>query len=181
MQIVKNVANEQKRGNFTCLREIGKVIRLHCSGVLTTSLVTSRHDRQTAAQANTCLLAGHKTSLASTLCMTSRSNSGGRLAHLPCCSSSSCCWCKSWGHGCRGPPRRFPTALPSDVPPPLPLLDMLPIPSLISFSSRTMLLKDISTSLSSLRDPTVVSLQDLESWQSCPDLWKETSSFAFEQ
>lgn len=64
---------------------MGKVSKPHCSGVLTTSLVTSLQERQTAAQATTSLLPGQKVSQASTLWIISRSNSGVKLAHWLCC------------------------------------------------------------------------------------------------
>lgn len=124
------------------------MILLHSSRVFTTSLVTSRHDRQTAAQATTWRRAGQATSLASTLCITSISSSGGRFAHCPCCCGSWPCRCgcvcgsgHRLGQECRDPPRPWP-ARPSEMPP---RLDMLPMPSLISLSSRTMLFKDIAT------------------------------------
>lgn len=63
---------------------MGKVKKPHCSGVLTSSLVISLHDRQTEAQATTSLLPGQHVSLASTLCIISKSNSGGKFAHCPC-------------------------------------------------------------------------------------------------
>lgn len=66
----------------TCFNETGKVSFPDNSGLLTISLHISLQDLQTAAQATTCFRAGHVLSLASNLLITSRSNSGGRLAHL---------------------------------------------------------------------------------------------------
>lgn len=66
---------------ITCFSDMGKVSKPHSSGVLTTSLVTSLQDLQTAAQDKTALLAGQIVSLASTLPIISRSNSVGMLAH----------------------------------------------------------------------------------------------------
>lgn len=127
----------------TCLRDTGKVNRAHCWSVLTASLVAHLHDRQTAAQATTFLLSGHATSLSSTLCTMSKSSSDGRWAHLPVCSISSWYWlgrCHAFGHMVWLATRLCP-ALPS------PLLDVLPMPSFISFSSLTKLFSDISLCL----------------------------------
>lgn len=63
---------------------MGKVKKPHCSGVLTISLVISLHDLQTEAQATTSLLPGQHFSFVSTLCIISKSNSGGKFAHCPC-------------------------------------------------------------------------------------------------
>jgi hypothetical protein len=125
------------------LREMGNVILPHSSSVFTTSLVTSRQERQTAAHATTCLRAGHVASPASTLCITFSSSSGGRLAHRPCCCGGpswtwpcrcACCWpAQKPGQECRDPAQPWPARL-----------DMLPMPSLISLSSRTMLFRDIA-------------------------------------
>jgi hypothetical protein len=66
----------------TCLRDMGKVILPHSLSVFTTSLVTSRHDQQTAAHATTWRRAGHVVSLDSTLCITSSSSSISLIAFL---------------------------------------------------------------------------------------------------
>lgn len=65
-----------------CLRETGKVSFPQISGPKTISWHIALQDRQTEAQATTCFLAGQLLSLSSNLLITSKSNSGGRLAHL---------------------------------------------------------------------------------------------------
>lgn len=112
---------------------MGNVILPHSSGVWTTSLVIARQLRHTEEHETTFLLAGHTTSLASTLCITSTRSSDGKFAHRPCSQSSSSSRCRwsVFGHG------------HSNAPPPLPLLEEPLNPSLISFSSLTMLLNDM--------------------------------------
>lgn len=112
----------------------------HCSGVLTISLVISRHDLQTDPQETTSRRAGHEASAASTLWIISRSNSGGMLAHWLCCWKSADEDGDPSGAIC-DLPRRF-VCFPSAL-----LLDEFPILSLMSLSSRTMLLKCIVTEL----------------------------------
>lgn len=123
---------------------MGKVSLPHSSGVLTISLVISLHDRHTDAQATTCLLAGHNASLASTRLITSRSSSGGRFAQRLCWPDEP--WKRNTFPPAFWDRARLCTSFPS-----VPRLDMLPIPSLISLSSRTMLLNDIETDLISFR------------------------------
>lgn len=119
----------------TCFSEMGKVSFPHSSGVLTISLVISLQDLQTDAQKRTTVLAGQAVSLSSTLLMMSKSNSGGKFAHCPCSIASD-----GATSGAINDLFRLPQCFPSIL-----LLDMLPNPSFISFSSRTMLLNDIST------------------------------------
>jgi hypothetical protein len=69
-----------KESIVTCFRDTGKVIFPENSGFLTISLHISLQVRQTAAQETTFFLLGHVASLASNLSITSRSNSGGKLA-----------------------------------------------------------------------------------------------------
>lgn len=87
-QTPKRTQGEQKE--FACFREMGKVSRPHCSGVFTASLVTSLHDLQIEAQATTSLRDGHKIWLTSTRFIMWSNNSGGKLAHGPCRTASSC-------------------------------------------------------------------------------------------
>ena len=122
---------------------MGKVSLPHSSGVLTISFVMFLHDLQTEAQKTTTVLAGQDVSLSSTLRIISKSNSGGKLAHCPCSvgpgGATSGAICDRV---------RLRQCLPST-----PRLDMLPIPSFISLSSRTMLLKDISTEVTNQSFP----------------------------
>ena len=118
---------------LTCFRETGKVIFPENSGFLTISLHISLHDLQTAAQATTCLRAGHVLSLASNLLITSRKSSGGRLAQRLFWITKG--WsCNSWTDPCD-----FPLWCPGSLTSKL-RLDKLPNPSL---TSRTMLRNDI--------------------------------------
>lgn len=123
----------------TCFNEMGKVSLPHSSGVLTISLVMSLQDLQTDAQETTTVLAGQAASLSSTLRMMSNSNSGGKLAHCPCWVGAEVAT-----SGATKDLVRLRQCFPSS-----PLLDMLPIPSFNSFSSRIMLLNDISMDYSS--------------------------------
>lgn len=130
-------APHKKAGNWkkqiTCLREIGKVNFPENSGRWTISWHISLHERQTAAHATTCLRAGHVLSLASNLLITSRSNSGGRLAQqlLWMTIAWSCnSWTALWDF-----PLLWLDSLTSKL-----RLDKLPILSLIS---RAILRKDI--------------------------------------
>ena len=119
---------------------MGKVIKPHCSGVLTTSFVISLHNLQTEAHATSALRAGQEVSLASNLWIMSNSNSGGKLAHRLCDDDdggggggggkehSGAMWDFPWRCTCLASP---------------PLLYMLLMPSPISLSSRTMLLNGI--------------------------------------
>jgi len=127
----------KKENTSTCFNDMGNVSRPHCSGVFTISLVISLHDLQTEAQWTTTARAGHEVSLSSTLLMISKSNSGGRFAHWPCSIWSVSAGVSS-GAICD-------LALPRQCFPSSPRLDMFPIPSFISFNSRTMLLMDILT------------------------------------
>lgn len=141
-------------GAITCFSEIGKVSRPHCSGVLTISLVISLHDLQTEAQNTTTAREGHDVSLSSTFFIMSNNSSGGKFAHWPCSTGSSD-GCGAWS-GAMCDRVRLCQRLHSD-----PRLETLPIPPLISFNSRTMLLKDI---LVTRNDPILHTLQpgDLE-------------------
>lgn len=118
----------------TCFKETGKVIFPENSGLFTISLHISLHDLQTAAQATTCLRAGHTLSLFSSLMTTSRNSSGGRLAQRLFWITRG--WsCKSW----TDPwdlPRWWPGSLTSKL-----RRDKLPNPSL---TSRTILRNDIT-------------------------------------
>ena len=118
----------------TCLRETGKVSFPQISGHETISWHIALQDRQTEAQATTCFLAGQLLSLSSSLLITSKSSSGGRLAHL-------LVWTIKGDKRSREDeysqePWDFPLwSLKSKL-----LLDKLPSPSLKSW---TMLLNDI--------------------------------------
>ena len=124
----------------TCLRETGKVSFPEISGQWTISWHIALQDRHTEAQATTCFLAGQLLSLSSSLLITSKSSSGGRLAHL-------LVWTikgersREDEYSRNEEPWDFPLwwSLKSKL-----LLDKLPSPSLKSW---TMLLNDISLSL----------------------------------
>lgn len=128
---------------------MGKVSQPHCSGVLTTSFVISLQDLQTEAQATTSLRPGHEVSLASTRWIISWSNSGGKFAHGLCSTTPM------GSQGNSDPPSGAIWARPRwcvrflcNFP-----MDILPMSSRISFSSRTKLLNDISrTSKAILRN-----------------------------
>jgi len=135
---------------ITCFRETGKVIFPENSGLLTISLHISLHVLQTAAQETTCFLEGHVSSLVSNLSITSRSNSGGKLAQqLLCTTGTGSCssWTAPWDF-----PLRWLRNLTSN-----PLLDKLPKPSL---TSRTMLRNDIYSRRQELCWSTKKSLLD---------------------
>jgi hypothetical protein len=122
-----------KESTVTCFKDTGKVIFPENSGFLTISLQISLQVRQTAAQETTFFLLGQVASLASNLSITSRSNSGGKLAQqlLWITGAGSCSsWTAPWDL-----PLRWPRSFTSN-----PLRDKLPKPSL---TSRTMLRKDI--------------------------------------
>lgn len=131
---------------------MGNVSLPLCSGVWTISLVTSLQVLQTEAQKTTTARAGHEVSLSSTLLTMSKSNSGGRFAHRLCWveSDESSVWSGAiWV--CLRLCQRFPASTA--------LLDLHPIPSLISLSSRTMLLKDIFLYTSISNFPYNIQLQ----------------------
>jgi hypothetical protein len=132
---------------ITCFNEIGNVNLPHCSGVWTISFVTALQDLHTEAQATTTARAGQEVSVSSTLRIISRSNSDGILAHCPCSIGSSDVKVIS-GTMCDFV-RRCESLLPA------PRLDVLPIPSLISLSSRTMLLNDIFAQHTNLTSTTI--------------------------
>lgn len=113
---------------------MGKVSLPHSSGVLTISLVIPLHDLQTDAQKRRADRAGHDNSLSSTLRMISRRSSGGKFAHCPCSI-----WSERATSGTICDRVLLLQCFLS-----VPLLDIFPIPSFISLSSRTMLFKDIS-------------------------------------
>lgn len=129
----------------TCFRETGKVSFPQNSGLLTISLHIALQDRQTAAHATTCFRAGQELSLSSSLLITSKSSSGGRLAQrlFWITSGWSCKSCKE--------PCDFPLWWPVNLTSKL-RLDKLPI---LSLTSRTMLRKDIFTSCG---QPSYISL-----------------------
>lgn len=130
---------------------MGNVILPHCSGVLTISLVMDLHDLHTEAQKTTTARAGQDVSLSSILWIMSRSNSDGRFAHCPC-------WIGSNGvariSGATCDFVRLSQCLLS-----APRFDVLPIPSLISLSSRTMLLNDMFPQLTNLPHNTTAPIQ----------------------
>lgn len=117
----------------TCFRETGKVSFPQNSGLLTISLHIALQDRQTAAHATTCFRAGQELSLSSSLLITSKSSSAGRLAQRLFWITSD--WsCKSFNEACD-----FPLWCPLNLTLKL-RLDKLPI---LSLTSRTMLRKDM--------------------------------------
>lgn len=114
---------------------MGNVSLPHCSGVLTISCVIFLHDLQTEAQKRTTVLAGHEVSLSSTLRIMSKSNSGGKFAHCPCCITSG------WGGTSSGAICAL-VRLRQFLPSP-PRFGLILIPFFISLSSRKKLLNDI--------------------------------------
>lgn len=119
---------------LTCFSETGKVSLPHNCGLLTISLHILLHDRQTAEHATTCLRAGHVLSLSSSLLITSKSSSGGRLAQRLLWITRGCSLDDSLNEPCD-----FPLWWPCNRTSKL-RLDKLPKPSL---TSRTILRNDI--------------------------------------
>lgn len=141
---------EEQEKSITCFNEIGNVSLPHCSGVWTISLVITLHDLQTEAQKTTVFRAGHEASLSSTLRIMSNSNSGGKFDHRPCWIGSN------KGSGVWSGAICDLVFLCQDFLSP-PRLDMLPIPSIISRSSQTMLLRDILMYITSILSPSSIS------------------------
>lgn len=119
---------------LTCFRDTGNVSLPQNSGLLTMSLHIFLQDWQTEAQATTCLREGHVFSLSSSRRMTSKSNSGGKLAQQLFWITRG--WsCKSWTEPWDFPLWWWPVSLTSKL-----RLDKLPK---LSRTSRTMLRNDI--------------------------------------
>lgn len=121
----------------TCLRDTGNVSFPQNSGFLTISLHMSLQVVQTEAQATTSLREGQLLSSSSNLFITSRSNSGGRPAHLLCWATTGVSSSSLDG------PMDFPLWRPEKPEIFTSKLRLDRVPKL-SLKSRTMLRKDIS-------------------------------------